>query len=106
MAYHRKRIDPEVLIKALISNAQAMGNRPLEQRLADLTVWFYRNKKTISPENLHLRLKLMEDALWIMLEVIALNMDRLQELEHRGKSERLWLPRGVKVEGDLVTHGD
>jgi hypothetical protein len=104
MAYHRKAIDPEVLIRSLISNAQAMGNRPLEQRLADLTVWFYRNRKAISPENLHLRQKLSEDALWIMLEVIALTMDRLQELEHRGKSKHLWLPNGIKVEGDLVVH--
>lgn len=104
MAYHRKRIDPEVLIKALISNAQAMGNRPLEQRLADLTVWFYRNRAAIPPDNLHLRLKLAEDAFWIMLEVIALTMDRLQELEHRGKSKHLWLPNGIKVEGDLVVH--
>ena len=104
MTYHRDRIDPEVLIKALIGNAQAMGNRPLERRLADLTVWFYRNRKSISPDNLHLRLKLAEDALWIMLEVIALTMDRLQELEHRGKSEHLWIPNGITVESDLVTH--
>lgn len=104
MAYHRRGIDPEVLIRSLIQNAQAMGNRPLEQRLADLTVWFYRNGKDIAPENLHMRLKLSEKALWIMLEVIALTMDRLQELEHRGKSKHLWLPKGVKVEGDLVVH--
>jgi hypothetical protein len=106
MAYHRQRIDPEILIKSLISNAQAMGNRPLEQRLADLTVWFYRNRKSIPSENLHLRQKLSEDALWIMLEVVALTMDRLQELEHRGRSEKLWIPNGIKVEGDLVTHAD
>jgi len=106
MSYHRRGIDPEVLIKALIRNAQAMGNRPLEQRLADLTVWFYRNRKAVAPENLHLRQKLTEDALWIMLEVIALTMDRLQEVEHKGKSERLWLPNGIKVEGDLVTHAE
>ena len=81
-----------------------MGNRPLEQRLADLTVWFYRNRKSVSPDNLHLRMKLCEDAFWIMLEVIALTMDRLQELEHRGKSKNLWLPNGIKVEGDLVVH--
>jgi hypothetical protein len=104
MAYHRQRVDPEVLIRSLISNAQAMGNRPLEQRLADLTVWFYRNRKGISPENLHLRQKLSEDTLWIMLEVIALTMDRLQELEHERKSKNLFLPRGIKVEGDLVTY--
>ena len=81
-----------------------MGNRPLEQRLADLTVWFYRNRKAVSPDNLHMRMKLAEDVLWIMLEVVALTMDRLQELEHKGKSEHLWIPNGIRVEGDLVTH--
>lgn len=104
MAYHRQRIDPEVLIKALISNAQATGNRQLETRLADLTVWFYRNRQAISRDNLHLRQKLTEDALWILFEVVALTMDRLQELEHRGKSRHLWLPNGMKVEGDLIVH--
>jgi hypothetical protein len=39
-----------------------------------------------------------------MLEVIALTMDRLQELEHERKSKNLFLPRGIKVEGDLVTY--
>lgn len=106
MAYHRQKISPEVLINALIGNAQAAGNRPLEQRLADLTVWFYRNRKDIDINNLHRRMKLYEDGFWILLEVCALLMDRVQEVEAGNKSKTLWLPRGMKVEGDLVTNAD
>jgi hypothetical protein len=104
--YHRQKIDPEVLINALIGNAQANGNRPLEQRLADLTVWFYRNRKFIDVNNIHKRMKLFEDGFWILLEVNALLMDRVQEIENQRKSASLWLPRGMKIEGDLVTNPD
>lgn len=106
MSYHRQKIDPEVLINALVGNAQSQGNRPLEQRLADLTVWFYRNRKLIDPSNLQKRMKLFEDGFWILLEVNALLMDRVQEIESQRKSASLWLPKGVKVEGDLATIED
>jgi len=101
-----KVINPEVLIEALVKNAQATGNRQLEQRLADLTVWFYRNKKSIAADNLHMRQKLLENAFWIILEVNALMMARVQEYELQRKSKELWIPNGMKVEGDLVTNAD
>ena len=101
-----KMINPEVLIEHLIRNCEANGNKTLEQRLADLTVWFYRNRKAIDSLNLERRCHFVEVSLWTMLELFALMMERVQEAEAGKKSASLWLPRELKVEGDLVTHAD
>jgi hypothetical protein len=91
----------ETLIKELMHNAQASGNRVLEQRMADLTVWFYHNRNRIPRDNLASRQAFLEKAFWTLLEVNALLLERNHELEalRKGRS-RLWLPNGIKVSGD------
>lgn len=92
--------NPEVLIQDLIHNARASGNKPLEQRLSDLTVWFYRGKTRISPENLPMKTAFLEKSLWILLEVNALLVERCHELEVARKGRtKLWLPSGARVNG-------
>lgn len=88
-----------VLIQELIHNVEASGNRMLERRLADLAVWFYKNRNNLSNENLAGRLEFLMRAFWIMLEVNALLVSRVHSLE--GRSDHLWLPRQVSVNGEV-----
>lgn len=92
------------IIEELQNFASRSGNKLLERRLADLSVWFYQNKQRIPPENLLVRQAFMEKALWTMVEVQALLLERIQEMEHARKSGKssLWLPGGMKVNGDVT----
>lgn len=86
----------EQLLKELHHNANASGQRPLEQRQADLAIWFYKNMEGIARDNLASRQAFLEKAFWVQLEVIALLTERLHKLE--GHSS-LFVPRGIKVNG-------
>ncbi len=92
------------LIKQLESKASNTA-LPAEQRLADTCLWWFRNKDRISKENLPARLELQEKMFSIFLELNALIMERIQEIEGLKRSERLWLPRGVSVAGNLRRYG-
>ena len=87
------------LIETLQHNATSSGNRVLERRLADLTVWFYQNRNRIPAENLTKKVEFLEKGLWISFEVMALLLERNHELEamRRGTS-MLWLPSGMTIE--------
>lgn len=87
------------LIEELQHNATVSQGRPLEQRLADLTLWYHHNKQAVPPSNLPVRLELAEKAFWISLEVSALLVERLHELESAGKSKHLWVPRSLSANG-------
>lgn len=91
-----------VVLEELENIAKASGNKMLERRLADLAVWFYSNNKRIPMENLLARQAFMEKALWTMIEVQALLLERIQEMEFARKkgSAQLWLPTGMKMNGD------
>ena len=91
--------DAERLLRELDENAQISGQRPLERRTADLAIWFYRNMSSISRDNLAGRQAFLEKAFWIMLEQQALMVERIHELENRGKSKNLFLPKGIKYNG-------
>ncbi len=96
------RRDAEKLVEELYHNAKASGGRPLERRLADLTLWFYRNKNRIAPDNLRTRIELLEKTVWIQMEIMALLLERNHELEaaKRGMSS-LWLPASMSMnDGD------
>lgn len=86
----------EQLLRELHENANVSGQKPLEQRQADLAIWFYRNMESISRDNLASRQAFLEKAFWIQLEVIALLTERLHKLEGHTS---LYLPRGVRVNG-------
>lgn len=91
-------MNPEVLIQELQHNAAASGNKVLERRLADLTIWFYKNKDAIARDNLAARQAFLEKAFWILLEVNALMLERMRD---NSRSSNLWLPKGVRINGDL-----
>lgn len=92
----------EALIEQLMHNAMASGNRTLERRIADLTVWVYKNKGRIPRDNLASRQAFLEKAFWVMLEVNGLLMERIREVEGAttGRSA-LWLPKGMTIEGEM-----
>lgn len=94
------------LIEDLIHNANASGQRMLERRMSELAVWFYKNKGSISSDNLAGRQAFLEKAMWIQIEVMALLAERCQEVEamRRGASS-LWLPRNVNVNGSVKEFG-
>lgn len=89
--------DPEVLIRELYENASISGQRPLERRLAELTLWYYKNKTRIPPNNLEAKVAFIEKAFWIGLEVMALSVERMHNL--KGNGSKLWIPNGIKVDG-------
>jgi hypothetical protein len=94
----RHSLQAEKLIDTLQHNAVNSGNRLLERRLADLTVWFFKNRQTMPKGNLGMRVDHLEKGLWISFEVMALLLERNHELEamKRGTS-MLWLPSGMTI---------
>lgn len=92
----------ERLISELIHNAQ-VSQEILEQRLADTAAWFFANKDRIPRDNLASRQLFLEKTCWLLIEINALLTDRLHKVE--GKSETLWLPRGLNAQGDVRKFG-
>ena len=92
------------ILEELAYNANASGNKPLERRTADLAIWFWQNHQRIPRDNLAARQAFFEKALWTFMEVNALLVERLHEVEamKRGKS-RLYLPRGLRANGHDFT---
>ena len=90
------------LVEELIHNANVSGNNPLEQRMADLSVWFYKNVDHIPRDNLAARQMFMEKAFWTMMEIQALLLERIRETSG---SKALFIPRGINVEGDVREFG-
>lgn len=91
--------DRNRLIDELEQNVKR-SDRPLERRLADLTVWFFRNLERIPADNVPKRVELLEVAFRVQLEVIALLLERLKK-----DKPQLLLPTGVKIQGDLTRFG-
>ena len=87
---------PAQLCNELVDNATTSGNRDAERRLADLAVWYYKNAFFIPPENLKARVDFQHKALWTMIEMNALLLERLHEQEG---SKTIWTPAGLNVNG-------
>lgn len=88
-----KPASPEALIQDLIHNAKASGGRLCERRLADLTIWFYRNKNTMIDTDK--RTKFLETAVWILIEQQALLLEILHNMEAKRPGASLFLPSGM-----------
>lgn len=94
--------DERVLIEELQHNATASGNQILERRLADVSIWFYRNHKELASDNLAARQRFLEKGFWCLLEINALTLERLRKTTG---SKGLWLPTGLVSEGDVKHYG-
>lgn len=94
--------EQEQLIEELYHNAQ-VGSEPLEQRLADTAVWFFNNKDRIPPMDLGKRCEFLTKTCLLLIELAALQTDRLHRAE--GRSSKLYLPRGLNAQGDVRKFG-
>lgn len=92
-------------IEELQHNVNASGNRPAERRLADLTLWFYKNFESFASNNVEGQVAFLKKAMWIQLEMNALLLERLHEMEMASKPKHLWTPRGINVEGNIREFG-
>lgn len=90
------------LINELCYNAQH-AEKPLEQRLADTAAWFFSRKDDLSRDNLASRQDFLEKTCWLLIEICALQTDRIHKLE--GNKAGLWLPAGIQVTGDVRKFG-
>ena len=82
------------LIERLELNAKNADN-DLDRRFADFAVWYFTNIKRIPAENLKSRVTFQEDALWILVEIIAM----VREEQKRAEGSRysgLILPTGIQ----------
>lgn len=87
-----KSAPPEVLMRELIENARISGQKPLEKRLAELTIWFYNRRSSIAPENVAAKCAFLEKTCWIQMELIALLLERVRDVNG---SKHLWIPDGM-----------
>lgn len=93
----------DALLKQLEEKARNV-ELPLERRLSDTALWWFRNRERIPRENVPDRLELTEKMLGIVLEMLALATERIQHGEGM-RSAKLWLPNGMSVSGDLKRFG-
>jgi len=77
-------------------------SKETEDRLRDIAVWYYENKRRISPSNLVKRVEFAEKAMSCAFELIALLAKDVQVMERREPRNRLWLPTSVQVDNDTA----
>lgn len=89
--------DPQ-LVESLIKELERItGDNmlPLERRLKDTAIWFYRNRDRIPQNNIPARQEFLEKVMNIQLELMAMVVDRVQMVEGSKASSDLWLPNGI-----------
>jgi hypothetical protein len=93
----------------LIKQIEEIASRtdlPFEKRLMDTAVWFHKNKDQVPREDLPKRLDFMEKTLDIMLELVAMSLERMQEAEKSPlASSSLYLPNGITMTGSARKFG-
>jgi hypothetical protein len=87
-----------IAITDRLGKMAAESEHPLEQRMADLALWYFQNKDRIPVDNLGKRMEFNEKTMWILLEINALLVDRLRAMESNSRraATSLWLPSGMK----------
>lgn len=98
------KVEHQKLVDELYHNAE-VSNKPLEQRLADLSIWFFSNKDDIPKLDAGSRALFLEKAVWVLIEIAALQAERLHELEGKGTGSILWTPSGLRMTGDVKKFG-
>tara|TARA_Y100000310_G_C20338230_1_gene648534 strand:- start:294 stop:590 length:297 start_codon:yes stop_codon:yes gene_type:complete len=78
---------------------------PLEKRLIDTAVWYHKNKDRIPRSNVEKRLEFLEKTFDIFIEMMAMQVERVQQMEGYSSSDSLWLPIGMSFDGDLKKYG-
>lgn len=90
---------------ALVDRLEAAARNsdaPFERRFADFTVWYFNNLKRIPKDNLKSRVTFQEDAIWILIEIIAMQREDFKKLAE-GRRSSLVLPSGIVLGGPLLS---
>lgn len=69
-----------------------------EDKIRDTVVWFYENRNRIPPQDLGKRMAFLTKAMMCIMEIQALVLKDIQELEQRSPRSQLWLPSSVKID--------
>lgn len=79
----------------------------VENRFAEIFKWYEYNKKLIPRENLAKRADFLQKTIDCQFELMVLMLENIRTLEFKtgSRSERLYLPTGVTVNGDLTRFG-
>ena len=85
---------PAALIRDLDENAQIAGNPVLERRMADFAVWYYKTVRMVPSDNLAKRIEFQDKAIWILLELNALLLERVRE---KTGSKYLFMPSSLEA---------
>jgi len=87
-------IPPAALMRDLEENAGIAGNPVLERRMADFAVWYYKTVKMVPTDNLAKRIDFQDKAIWTLLEINALLLERLRE---KTGSKYLFMPSTLEM---------
>lgn len=82
------------LVSDLEANANTAGNPVLERRMADVAVWYYKTVMMVPPENLKKRCDFQDKAIWCLIELNALLLERLRE---KTGSKYLFMPSTLRI---------
>lgn len=79
----------------------------VEERISEIFRWYEYNRGLIPKENLMKRLDFQQKAIDCLFEVVVLQAECIQLLEFKAgvRSNKLWLPNGVQINGDLTKFG-
>lgn len=80
-------------------------SRDLEKRTTEWALWFHQNKDRIPEAHFEKRLAFYEKAIDGLLECLAISCEDIRTLEGRAKSQTLWLPTGMAMNGDARRFG-
>ncbi len=102
MISDRKR-DHAAIERAVNAIERAGAKHPLERRLIDMAVWWFKNQPRIPDHDVMKRLAFLEKTLEMFLETQAMIVERLQHAESHPSSSLL-IPR-LEMNGDLTKLG-
>jgi hypothetical protein len=80
-------------------------SRETEKRLIEWAVWFHENSPRIPKNDLQKRCDFLQKNLDGLYELMTRVCEDLRIAEGRPVSNRLWLPEGVKMTGDVRKFG-
>ena len=80
-------------------------SRELEKRTTEWALWFHHNKDRIPNAHFEKRLAFYEKSIDGLLEILAIACEDVRTLEGRAKSNTLWLPQGMSMNGDARKFG-
>lgn len=77
----------------------------LEERVENWALWYHYNKNLVPALDLKKRCDFMQKAVDGCLELLAIACKDIQSLEGREPSKNLWLPKGMKMNGNIKEFG-